>query len=167
MDMNAVAKFNTRVSIESKVPATALFSKLREILRINPALEAVTYATELYFDPDDDFIVQVNMEFGEEDGRKPLFEDGEDEDYVDEHTPYAEITLSTDTDYKTKLGGAPKDLHSLVLSELSEWLDDHSIEWGYYSDADKMGRWISGEFPVRFGNPDKADLDELAVGGIS
>ena len=159
----SIRRHTTTVSVESPVGATALFEHLREILRIDPAIDAVVYATELYFTQDDDFPVRVGIEFGEKDGHKPLFEDDEDDDYVNPHNPYAEVSLSTDANYKSNLGGSAQDLHALILNELAEWFDDHSIEWGYYTDADSLGRWISGEFPKKFGKPEKADLDEIAV----
>lgn len=168
MDMKQTARHTTTVSVESRVPAIALFSHVREILRIDASIEAVEYATELYFTKDDEFPVRVSMEFGEDDGNKPLFVDeDEDDGYVNPHTPYAELTLSTETTFKSSKGGTAKDLHALILTELAEWFDDHSIDWGYYSDSDSSGRWISGELPTRFGNPDKADLDEIAVHFLS
>jgi len=161
--MNQAVRHNTTVSVESRVPASALFQQLRDILRIDSSIEAAEYATELYFTQDDSFPVRVAMEFGEDDGRSPLFEDDDDDGYVNPHTPYAEISLSTDSGFVSKLQGDAKDLHAAILVELSDWFDDHGIDWGYYSDADTSGRWISGEFPKRFGNPEKVDLDEIAL----
>ena len=155
-------RYTTTVSVESPLSASALFEHLRHTLRISPSIEAVEYATEFYFSDDDNFPVRVGMEFGENDGHSPLFEN-EDEDYVELHTPYAELTLSSGASFSSAEGGSANDLHALVLVELAEWFDDHSVDWGYYTDADSTGRWISGEFPKRFGNPDIADLDEIAV----
>jgi len=167
MDMNQVARHSTTISVESKVSASALFEKAREVVHIDPSLEQVDYGTEMYFRNDDTLPVQISIEFGEDDGRKPLFEEDDEDDYVNPHIPYAELSLSTSAEYVSELGGTAKDLHAAILLELSEWFDDHSIEWGYYSDADKSGRWISGETPTRFGNPEKAALDSLAVSGDS
>lgn len=162
--MNAVALHNTTISVESRVSATALFEKLREILHISPSIEAIEYETELYFGRDDDFVVRIGMEFGEDDGHKLLFASEDDEDeYVNPHAPYIEVTLSTDADYVSTHGGGAKDLHAAILVELAEWFDDHSAEWGYYTDADIKGNWVSGEYPTKFGNPIKIDLTDLII----
>ena len=159
----AVALHTTTVSVESRVSASALFQYIRELLRIDPSVEAVEYATELYFGKDDQFPVRVSMEFGEDDGTRRLFEDDDDEedDYVNPHAPYAEVVLNTPENFTSPLGGRAKDLHALVLVNLAEWFDDHGIDWGYYSDADPAGRWISGESPAQFGNPEKVDYKDF------
>lgn len=162
--MNQPVSYTTTVSVESRLSATALFEHIRELLSIDPSVEAVEYATELYFGKDDEFPVRVSMEFGEDDGARPLFEDDsdDDDDYVNPHNPYAEVVLTSDAGFKSIKGGSAKDLHAAILVSLAEWFDDHSIDWGYYTEADSLGRWISGEFPAKFGNPEKVDLEELA-----
>lgn len=164
--MNMDSRYNTIISVESKTSARRLFDALHEIVG-EPEGELHECATELFYRraaEQEEPLVSVSMEFGEVDGESRLCESDEDEDDESgyqalEHSPYIEVQLSSLGSANVAPGVSLKDIHAFVLREVSTYLDDNDISWGFYTDADAKRRWFPGEQYARFGNASIGELE--------